>query len=271
MSTSEINGLQDVQYIDVWTPDADGICVGEVTLTIDNRTAFDQQFPSCVWVMNGSSLHIPFPTIRSNSLWATYAPDTYQHQSPPVTFIGYDALGLAAHLDSIVGSQLRTYGSSAGPNAHLGATTTLTRRDPSHMHVQQHLLGIHVVYNQADLGTINADPSYDLVIHHNDPVCSPGWCVHVENFDGGAGNLSGGVAALLINVMGLGDLVSSEVNDSLTDEFKNTTTLPAPLAYCFPDPNTTTPAAAITMSDQGHAVNWGTGSVTVCTGYLPQD
>jgi hypothetical protein len=271
LSTSEITGLQDVQYIDVWTPDADGICVGEVTLTIDNRTAFDQQFSSCVWVMNGSSLHIPFPTIRTNTLWTTYAPDTYQHQSPPVTFIGFDAAGLAAHLDSIVGSKLRNDVSSAGPNAHLGATTTLTRRDPSHMHVQQHLLGIHVVYNQADFGVINADPSYDLVIHHNDPTCSPGWCVHVENFDGGSGGISGGVAAWLITVLGIIELVEYEVNASLTDEFKNTTGLPAPWTFCFPDPNTATPVAAITMSDQNHPVNWGTGSITACTAYIPQD
>jgi hypothetical protein len=271
LSTSEISGLQDVQYIDVWTPDADGICVGEVTLTIDNRTAFDQQFSSCVWVMNGSSLHIPFPTIRTNSLWATYAPDTFFNQSPPVTFVGYDSVGLAAHLDSIVGSQIRNYGSSAGPNAHLGATTTLTRGDPSHMHVQQHLLGIHVVYNQADFGVINADPSYDLVIHHNDSICPGVWCVNVEHFDGGAGGLSGGVAAWLLTVVGLGSLIEYEVNASLTDEFKNTTTLPSMLSFCFPNSNNDFPAASIAHTDQGHPVTWDTGSITACQGYMPQD
>jgi hypothetical protein len=133
------------------------------------------------------------------------------------------------------------------------------------------LLGIHVVYNQADLGVINADPSYDLVLHHNDPVCSPGWCAHVENFDGGAGNLSGGVAAFFINILGLAAVVEYEVDDSLTDQFKNTTGLPDPFTFCFPDPNTATPHAAITISDQNHPVTWGTGSITACTAYIPQD
>jgi hypothetical protein len=263
-----MNGLQDVQYIDVWTPDADGICVGEVTLTIDNRTAFDQQFPSCVWVMNGSSLHIPFSTIRTNSLWATYAPDTFFNQSPPVTFIGYNAAGLAAHLDGILGSKLRASGSDAGPAAHLGATTTLTRRDASHMHVQQHILGLHVVYNQLDLGTINADPSYDLVIHHNDAICSPGWCVHVENFDGGA-NYGTSITAWLISEMNpLIGLIEHEVNSTLNDEFKNTTGLPAPLAFCFPgDPNTAPPRRR--RSPIKAIPSPGTSGATACTGYIP--
>ena len=265
LSTSSITGLQDVQYIDVWTPDADGICVGEVTLTIDNRPAFDQQFPSCVWVINGSSLHIPFPTIRSNSLWAAYAPDTFLKWSPPVTFIGFDSVGLAAHLDSIVGSKIRNYGSDAGPAAHLGATTTLTRSDASHMHVQQHLLGLHVVYNQLDLGLIDANPSYDLVIHHNDPIC-PGWCVNVENFNGGSGYASGITEWLIDTLYPLVDIVEHEVNASLTDEFKNTTSLPG--SFCFPAPNTV-PAAATMATDQGHPVVWDTGSLTLCHGYLP--
>lgn len=269
LSMSSIAGLQDVQYVDVWTPDADGICVGEVTLTIDNRPAFDQQFPSCVWVMNGSSLHIPFPTIRSNSLWAGYAPDTFFNMSPPVTFIGYDSVGLAAHLDSIVGSKVRVPGSNAGPAAHLGATTTLSRKDASHMHVQQHLVGLHVVYNQLDLGVINADPSYDLVIHHNDPICPNVWCVNVENFDANS-NYGGGIAEWLVDVLDpLVDLVKYEVNTSLTDEFKNTTGLPPPLGYCFPGAPNTTPAPQKTSTDQGHTVTWDIGSITACTGYIP--
>ena len=139
------------------------------------------------------------------------------------------------------------------------------------MHVQQHLLGLHVHYNQIDLGVINADPSYDLVIHHNDSTCDQVWCVHVENFNGNAG-YTGGIAEWLIDVLDpLVDLVEYEVNDSLTDEFKNTTGLPAPWTFCFPDPNTATPAPAIPTSDQGHLVTWGTGSITVCTAYIPQD
>ncbi|HET9990668.1 MAG TPA: hypothetical protein VFQ65_19195 [Kofleriaceae bacterium] len=277
LSTSYVTGLQDVQYIDVWTPDAGGICVGEVTLTIDGRPAFDQQYPSCVWVMNGSALHVPFAAIRSNTLWKTYAPDTFLNQSPPLTFIGFDSLGLAAHLDSIVGSKMRDHNSPAGPAARLGATTTLTRRDASHMHVQQHLNGLHVVYNQLDLGVINADPSYDLVIHHADATCT-GWCVHVENFDGGAG-YSSGVTEWLFDVLSpLVDVIEYEVNDSLAASFKtNPTSLspPAPFTFCFPDPNTpvttTNPAAGRTSTDQGHTVVWDSGSLTICGGYTAQN
>jgi len=277
LSTSEVAGLQDVQYIDLWTPDADGICVGEVTLVIDGKAAFDQQYPSCVWVMNGSSLHVAFPTIRSNTLWKAYAPDTFLNQSPPLTFIGFDSLGLAAKLDSIAGSKLRDDNSPAGPAAHLGATTTLTRKDASHMHVQQHFNSLHVVYNQLDLGLINANPSYDLVIHHADAICA-GWCLNVENFDGGAGYSSGVTEWLFDALSPLVDVIEHEVNDSLADSFKTDPmwlTPPAPFSFCFPDPNTlvtpTNPAAGRSFTDQGRTVVWDSGSLTICGGYTPQD
>jgi hypothetical protein len=138
------------------------------------------------------------------------------------------------------------------------------------MHVQQHLLGIHVFYNQLDLGTINADPSYDLVIHHNDAVCPNIWCLHVENFDGGAA-YSSGVTEWLVDLFDpLIDLIEHEVNASLTDEFKNTTGLPD-LISCFPGDSTTTPVPLKTKTDQNHPVTWDIGSITLCSGYIPQD
>jgi hypothetical protein len=278
LSTSFVNGLQDIQYIDLWTPDTGGMCVGEVTLTIDGRTAFDQQYSTCVWVKNGSSLHVPFATMRSNYLWQAYAPDTFLRLTPPLTFIGYNSVGLAAHLDSLVGSKMRSATSVAGPHAELGSTTTLTRKDASHMHVQQYLKNLHVVYNQADLGYIDASPSYDLVIHHADATCA-GWCVHVEGFDGGASYGSNFSAWALDALDQLRIIITDEVNGALASSFKTSASglaPPAPFTFCFPDPSVpvsiTNPGAGLTITDQGHAVAWDRGSLTVCgAGFNPQN
>ncbi|HEX6836107.1 MAG TPA: hypothetical protein VF334_06015 [Polyangia bacterium] len=274
LTTDYLNTRSDVLDVDLWAPDADGICVDELQLKIDNTTTFHKSFATCQWVgLGGHEIFIPFTALRSSPEWQAYAPHAYVPGSPPVTFVGYNGEGLTSFLDAAVGSQLRDAMPTpqSGNDAKLGGKTTLTRTDGKHLHVHQHLVDIHVVWDNIDFGTVDADPSYDLVIHHADSACA-GWCVRVENAQGNSSYY--GWVDYILDVLSLGVVaeIHAAVNDNLENALtKYTTSLPgAPsgFGYCFvtstPKPGDSTPV--LTNFDDGTETHFDTGSLTVCSG-----
>jgi hypothetical protein len=180
---------------------------------------------------------------------------------------------LTSYLDAAVGSQLRDKmpTPASGNDAKLGAKTTITRTDAKHLHVQQHLENIHVVWSGIDFGTVHADPSYDLVIHHADSVCS-GWCVDVENAQGNSSYT--GWADYILDVLSLGVVaaIHAGVNDNLESALSSTinslATPPANLGYCFapgsPPPLNAPVPLFSSFSDDGTQTSFDKGSLTIC-------
>ena len=265
-----VDNRSDINYVDLWTPDADGVCVDDLQLKVDDTTTFHKSFSPCQWVGNhGGEIFIPFTALRSSPEWQAYNP--YQYKSSPlVTFIGFNAEGLTSYLDGQVGSQLRDPipTPKSGNDAKLGAKTTLTRADSTHLHVQQHLVNLHVVWDGIDFGTVSADPSYDLVIHHADPVCA-NWCVKVENAQGNSTYT--GWTDYILDVLSLGVVaaIHAGVNDRLENALSKVThSLPNPedFGYCFVPgkPKLNEAVAASSFSDDGTKIPFDEGSLTVC-------
>ena len=269
--TDAIGSRSDIQYLDLWTPDSDGICVDDVQLKVDDTTTFHQSFAPCRWVGNGGAeIFLPFTTLRSSAQWQAYNPYRYEAGPPPVTFVGFNAEGLTSYLDAVVGSQLRDTipTPASGNDAKLGAKTTITRTDATHLHVQQHLKNLHVVWDGIDFGTLDADPSYDLVIHHGDPVCA-GWCVDVENAKGNSSYT--GWTDYILDVLSLGVVaeIHAQVNDRLENALsKSTSSLPDPgsFGYCFVHGTThlNDPVPLASFWDDGTQTPFDEGSLTVC-------
>lgn len=270
--TDFLDGRSDILFLDLWSPDSDSVCVDEVQLKIDNTTTFHQSFAPCRRVGGGGDLFIPFTTLRSSAEWRAYAPHQYLAGPPPVTFVGFDSAGLASYLDAAVGSQLRDEMPTpqSGKDAKLGGKTTLSRTDATHLHVHQHLSNIHVEWDGIDFGTVDADPSYDLVIHHADAKCA-GWCVDVENAQGNSSYA--GWVDYILDVLSLGVVaeIHAQVNDHLESAIsKYTTSLPtAPggFGYCFVLSPTVggVPGPVESLWDDGTQKQFDTGSLTVCT------
>ena len=157
---------------------------------------------------------------------------------------------------------------ASGNNAKLGAKTTISRTDATHLHVHQHLVNIHVVWDNIDFGTVSADPSYDLVIHHGDPACA-GWCVKVENAQGNSTYTGWTDYILDVLTLGVVAAIHAGVNDRLESALsKSTSTLPNPgsYGYCFePSPiRSNDPVAPGTYFDDGAELQWDGGSLSVC-------
>jgi hypothetical protein len=271
LATDAIDSRSDILFVDLWTPDPDGVCVDDLQLKVDNTTTFHKTFAPCQWVGNhGGEIFIPFTALRSSAEWQAYKPYAYQPGPPPVTFIGFNAEGLTSYLDALVGSQLRNPipTPQSGNDAKLGAKTTLTRTDPTHLHVQQHLVNIHVVWDGIDFGTVSADPSYDLVIHHADSACT-GWCVKVENAQGNSTYT--GWTDYILDVLSLGVVaaIHAGVNDRLENALsKSTSSLPNPgsYGYCFQPSviRSNDPVALASFWDDGTQTPFDGGSLTVC-------
>ena len=268
--TDYIGGRSDILFVDLWTPDSDGVCVDDLQLKVDDTTTFHQSFAPCRWVGNGGELDIPFAALRSSAEWQAYAPHNYvPGSSPPVSFIGFTGEGLTSLLDASMGSQLRNTipTAASGPDAKLGAATTITRTDATHLHVQQHLKNLHVEWKGIDFGDIDADPSYDLVIHH-DQTCA-GWCVTVENAKGNSSYT--GWTDYILDVLSLGvvALIHAGVNDDLESALSKTvSSLPDPgsLGYCFqPAPiRANDPVIVPLHYDDGASAPFDGGSLGVC-------
>lgn len=270
--TDYLGGRSDILFVDLWSPDSDAICVDDLQLKVDNTTTFHQSFAPCRWVGGGGDLFIPFTTLRSSAEWQAYAPHQYLAGPPPVTFVGFDSAGLTSFLDAAVGSQLRDAmpTPASGKNAKLGSKTAISRTDATHLHVHQHLSNIHVEWDGIDFGTVDADPSYDLVIHHADAKCA-GWCVDVENAEGNSSYA--GWVDYILDVLSLGVVaeIHAQVNDALENSLsKYTTSLPnAPggFGYCFVLSPTVggVPGPVESLWDDGTQKPFDTGSLTVCT------
>ncbi len=267
LRTDYIDTRSDIMDIDLWTPDADGICIDDLELRVDNTTTFHESFATCRWVRNGAEeLTIPFTALRSSAEWQAYAPHEYEAGPPPVTFIGFNAEGLTSYLDAIVGDALKNAipTTADGFDARLGATTSISRTDATHLHVHQHLDNIHVVWDDIDFGTVSADPSYDLVIHHADSICA-GWCVDVANVSGNS-SYAGWVDYILdVLTVGVIPIIKHEVNQHLESALSSfTSSLPNPggFGYCFVPATGTGPVAQ--YYDDGVATNFDEGSLTVC-------
>lgn len=272
LRTDYISGRSDIMFVDLWTPDPDGICIDDLQLRVDDTTTFHESFATCQWVRNGSEeLFIPFTTLRSSAEWQAYAPHHYLPGPPPVTFVGFNGEGLTSYLDSVVGDQLKNSipTPASGFDARLGAPTTITRTDATHLHVQQHLVNLHVEWDDIDFGTVSADPSYDLVIHHADSTCA-GWCVDVENVSGNS-SYAGWVDYILdVLTVGVIPLVKHEVNVTLENALsKFTSSLPNPdgFGYCFVPATFKTgdPRPLVQFFDEGVATDFDAGSLTICS------
>jgi antimicrobial peptide system SdpB family protein len=270
--TDYIDVRSDILFLDLWTPDNDGVCINDIRLKIDNTTTFHQSFSTCQWVGNGGNeIMIPFPALRSNAAWQSYAPHVFTtSNNVPVTFVGFDGPGLIQHLDAAVGDALKNPipTPADGANATLGSPTTISRTDATHLHVQQHLVNLQVEWDDINFGTVSADPSYDLVIHHADSACT-GWCVALEN---ASGNTSYGWAGAILDVLTLGvvPIIEHEVNNHLQNALsgmKNSLPNPDGFGYCFVptqiDHGDPGPVEA-SYWDDGTAVPFGLGSLTIC-------
>jgi hypothetical protein len=273
LKTDALDSRSDIQLIDLWSPDSDGICVSQLELLVDNTTTFEQVFPTCQWVgQGGSEILIPFPALRSSAQWQAYTPQQFPGSTPeaPVTFIGFDSQGLISYLDSIVGDQLKDEIPTAadGFNAGLGAPTTISRTDSTHLHVQQHLVNLDVVWDGTDFGTVSADPSYDLAIHDADATCA-GWCVAVENASGNSSYGWEGAILDLINVA-IAPIIEHEVNDRLESALSRVSSLTSPGAingYCFAPATISAgnPGAIVSTFDiNGTPIAFDEGSFVVC-------
>lgn len=272
LSTAYVGGLQDLEFLDLWTPDPDGICVGGATLLVNNYPVFDQQFSTCQWVQAGSALHIPFATIRSSSLWQTFRQDTFGSHTPPITWVGYDAAGMVAYLDGIAGSKLKNAYGDAGIHARIAYPATLTRLNASHLKVVQHFTGISTTGSD----TIDANPSYTLTIHYADSFCA-GWCVSVDDFEGNAGSWDNLGSWVVDHLNPFEYLIRDAVNDALAKGFQSINqNLQAPdsYTYCFPPAagqvDHDNPGPVIGRSNEGTIYTWPVGSLTVCGPYRPQ-
>jgi hypothetical protein len=272
LKTDYLDSRSDINFIDLWTPDSEGICVSDIALRVDNTTTFHESFATCRWVGNGGGeIMVPFTALRSSAEWQAYAPEVFPPStlSAPVTFVGFDSAGLIAHLDAAVGDQLKNEIPSAanGFNAGLGAPTTITRTDATHLHVQQHLVNLDVVWDDIDFGTVSADPSYDLVIHNADAVCA-GWCVDIEN---ASGNSTYGWANAILDIVTLGvvPLINHEVNEHLQNALTTVSSLGSagPFGFCFVPAviSHDNPGAVFaTFLDDGVATPFDEGSLTIC-------
>jgi hypothetical protein len=273
LKTDYLDGRSDINFIDLWTPDSDGICVSDILLKVDNTTTFHQSFATCQWVGNGGGeIDIPFAALRSSAAWQAYTPELFVPSTlkAPVTFVGFDSAGLIAHLDATIGDALKNEipSASAGYNAGLGAPTTISRTDSTHLHVQQHLVNLDVSWDDIDFGSVNADPTYDLVIHNADSVCT-GWCIRVED---PSGNSSLGWAGAILDLINLGivPFVEHEINDHLQSSLQDVSGLSDPgtsFGFCFvpatvdhANPGPFYPS----YSDDGTPVTFGEGSLTIC-------
>jgi hypothetical protein len=275
LETDALGSRSDINYIDLWSPDNDGICVSDIALKIDNTTTFHQSFATCQWVGKaGEELNVPFAALRSSAAWQAYTPYLFVPSTllAPVTFVGYDSAGLISYLDASVGSALKNAVPAPpnGFNATLGAPTTISRTDKAHLHVQQHLVNLEVYWDGTDFGTVNADPSYDLVIHHDDSVCPATWCVDVENVSGNASTLWVGAILELFSSVAL-PIIMHEINDHIQSSLTSLSGLPDPKGngYCFvpaaADISNTNPSSVFgSYRDDGTAVPFDEGSLTVC-------
>lgn len=262
-----ISDLSDITQITVATPDDDGFCINELELLVDNTRAFFKSFGEdgvgCEWAhksgeIGGSVVSIPFAELRRSPDWQGFNPPNLGIGSTYASFVGYRAPELIAQLDAVFGDALRNPANGRGDDAGFLNTnwTTTSVDNRRKLHVVQHVIAQDLGWQ----GNVAADPSYDLVIHHDATCGTKNWCIRVENVEA---NSSFSGWSSLIPLIGAG--IQIAVNSEADGEMQKAMTAmggsslndpPSGLEYCF--------LTGVGVESPFKSHGFGAGSLTLC-------
>jgi len=263
-----ISDLSDITQITVATPNDDGLCINELELLVDNTRAFFKSFGAdgvtCEWAhksgeIGGSQVSIQFGELRRSPDWQGFNPPNLSPFSDRyASFVGYRAPELIAQLDAVFGDALRNPANGRGDDAGFQNTHWTTTRADSRrkLHVVQHVIAQDLGWQ----GNVAADPSYDLVIHHDASCGNKSWCIRVENVEA---NSSFSGWSSLIPLIGAG--IQIAVNSEADGEMQKAMTAmggsslndpPNGLEYCF--------ITGRGVESPFTSLGFGAGSLTLC-------
>jgi hypothetical protein len=151
---TNVSQVSDITMITVSKTGDDDMCIAELELLIDGQPAFQRTFgdqaATCAWITAGNVLSITFNELRTSVAWNNLS-------LPP--FTGIDGAGLRSVVQTIFAHMLHGQGELRNGGITLSSRTSETR-----LHMVIPIVVYDVSWGEIDLGDVDSNVYFDLVI-----------------------------------------------------------------------------------------------------------